>query len=223
MSQECKARLLVCCALLCVGTAVFGLFSALQRGLHSDKAFAQDLIRLHVVAHSNLPQDQELKLKVRDAVLLETKFMLGEVAERDQAYTLLVHNLQTLERSAQEAVWASGYDYPVAIKLGSYLFPERDYGELLLPQGRYDALRVEIGAAQGDNWWCILFPPLCLAELEGTSPNLVKVDHKEGPGEGGRSFVLRSRLWDQVVQTRYARLFQSWWQASAAGLSALAR
>ena len=137
MSQECKARLLVCCALLCVGTAVFGLFSALQRGLHSDKAFAQDLIRLHVVAHSNLPQDQELKLKVRDAVLLETKRILGEVAERDQAYTLLVHNLQTLERSAQEAVWASGYDYPVAIKLGSYLFPERDYGELLLPQGAH--------------------------------------------------------------------------------------
>src|SRR5690606_39334102 len=100
--------------------------------------------------HSYLTQVQELYLKVRDADLLETKRILGEVAERYQAYTLLVHNLQTLERSAQEAVWASGYDYPVAIKLGSYLFPERDYGELLLPQGRYDALRVEIGAAQGE-------------------------------------------------------------------------
>ena len=110
MSQACKACLLICCALLCVETSVFGLFSALQRGLHSDKAFAQNVIRLHVVAHCNLPQDQELKLKVRDAVLLETKRILGEVAERDPAHTLQVHNLQTMAGSAHESIWARVYD-----------------------------------------------------------------------------------------------------------------
>ena len=71
------ARLLVCFVLLCTGAFAFGLLSALEHGFHSDKAFAQDLIRLHVIANSNLPQDQELKLKVRDAVLLETKRILG--------------------------------------------------------------------------------------------------------------------------------------------------
>lgn len=218
------ARLLVCFVLLCTGAFAFGLLSALEHGFHSDKAFAQDLIRLHVIANSNLPQDQELKLKVRDAVLLETKRILGDITGKEQAYTLLQHNIQALERCAQEEVLANGFDYPVQIRMGSYLFPDRDYGDLLLPEGRYDAVRVEIGAAQGDNWWCILFPPLCLAELEGTSSNLVKVNQKENTGEeAGRSFVFRSKLWEQVAQTRYPRLFQSWWQASAAGLSARAR
>jgi len=223
-TSSLKTRLLVCFILLCLGVFASGVFFAVERALHSDQAFAQDLIRLHVIAHSNLPQDQELKLKVRDALLLETRRLLGETRSKDQAYSLLVSNAEALERCAREAVLANGFDYPVQIKMGSYLFPERAYGDLLLPEGTYDAVRVEIGAAQGDNWWCILFPPLCLADLEGATASLVKVDHKENAKqEGGRSYVFRSKLWDQVVQTRYARLIQDWWKASAAGLSALAR
>ncbi|NLM41399.1 MAG: stage II sporulation protein R [Firmicutes bacterium] len=223
-TSSLKTRLLVCFILLCLGVFASGVFFAVERALHSDQAFAQDLIRLHVIAHSNLPQDQELKLKVRDALLLETRRLLGETRSKDQAYSLLVSNAEALERCAREAVLANGFDYPVQIKMGSYLFPERAYGDLLLPEGTYDAVRVEIGAAQGDNWWCILFPPLCLADLEGANASLVKVDHKENAKqEGGRSYVFRSKLWDQVVQTRYARLIQDWWKASAAGLSALAR
>lgn len=223
-TSSLKTRLLVCFILLCLGVFASGVFFAVERALHSDQAFAQDLIRLHVIAHSNLPQDQELKLKVRDALLLETRRLLGETRSKDQAYSLLVSNAEALERCAREAVLANGFDYPVQIKMGSYLFPERAYGDLLLPEGTYDAVRVEIGAAEGDNWWCILFPPLCLADLEGANASLVKVDHKENAKqEGGRSYVFRSKLWDQVVQTRYARLIQDWWKASAAGLSALAR
>jgi len=217
-----RTRLLVCCVLFCLGVFASGILTIIERGFHSDTAFAQDLIRLHVIAHSNMPQDQELKLRVRDAVLLEAKRILGETSAKEQAYKLLSENAGELERCAQEAVFASGFDYPVQVKMGSFLFPDRVYGDLLLPEGRYDAVRVEIGAAGGDNWWCVLFPPLCLAELDGASSDLVRVDRAEGgDGDGGRSFVLRSRLWEQVVQTRYARLLQSWWQASAAGLSAL--
>ncbi|HPT82474.1 MAG TPA: stage II sporulation protein R [Limnochordia bacterium] len=223
MSRESlRSRLLACFVLLCLGVCVSGVILAVERGFHSDKAFAQDLIRLHVIANSNLPQDQDLKLKVRDAVLLETKRILGDIAGKEQAYALLQYHAQTLERCAQETVWAHGFDYPVQVKLGNYLFPERAYGEWVLPEGSYDAVRVEIGAARGDNWWCILFPPLCLAELEGASSALVKVQEKTTDQKGTRSIVLRSRLWEQVAESRYARLFQNWWQASAAGLSVLA-
>ena len=219
-----KTRLLVCFALLCIGAFISGIVYALENSFSSDQAYAQDLIRLHVIAHSNLPQDQELKLKVRDAVLQEAKCILSEVPGRQEAYAVLLDHAQQLEHRAQAAVYANGFDYPVQVKLGNYMFPHRDYGGWSLPEGWYDAVRVEIGAAKGENWWCILFPPLCLAELEGASSNLVKVDRHEQVGEETeRRFVFTFKLWEQVAQTRYAQVFQRWWQASAAGLAALSR
>lgn len=213
-----KVRLLACFALFCLVAFLSGALLVLERSFYTDQAFAQDLIRLHVIANSNLPHDQELKLQVRDAVLQEAKRLLEDVTEKEEAYALIRNHAASLERSAREVVLAQGFDYPVRVSIGNYLFPERDYGTLTLPEGSYDAVRVEIGQAAGENWWCILFPPLCLAELDGAKAGLVKVEQKHDQGETGRRIVLRWKLWEQMGQTRYARLFQNWWQVSAAGL-----
>lgn len=218
-----RARLITGFTLLCLGVFATGLLSGLERNLNSDTAFAQNLIRLHVIAHSNLPQDQDLKLLVRDAVLQETKDILGQADDKEEAYQLLLAHGGRLQERAQEVVWAQGFSYPVQVRLGHFPFPHREYGQLALPEGWYDAVRIEIGEARGDNWWCVLFPPLCLGELQGTDNSLVQVSSpEEGQQEQGHRYVLRFRLWEQAAQTRYAQALRKWLQASAAGLSALA-
>lgn len=213
-----KARFAFALAILCMGTLIGFTILAIQSSLNSDKAFAENLIRLHVIAHSNSPKDQDLKLVVRDEVLREAGQILGDIDNKERAYELLMKNAERLETRAQEVVARLGFDYPVEVKMGQYVFPYREYASMALPQGTYDAVRVEIGAAAGDNWWCVLFPPLCLAELEGANENLVAIDKE---GSSGKRIVLRLKLWEHVVETRYAQALQKWWRASAAGLPAL--
>lgn len=214
MSEDSmKVRVCVGLVILCVGGFLMFALLTVQSTLTSDKAYAQNLIRLHVVAHSNLPKDQDLKLVVRDAVLQETRDILGDTVSKEQANNMLVMHQENLQEVAQEVVRSQGFDYPVQVTIGHFAFPHRDYETLTLPEGFYDAVRIEIGNAVGDNWWCVLFPPLCLGELSDADSNLVKV-HDEGT-EG--TFVFRSKLWEHVSQTRYAQTLQKWWQASAAG------
>ena len=213
-----RARIITALALLCTGV-IFGLILfAVQSNLGSDKAYAQNLIRLHVIAHSNAPQDQDLKLLVRDAILQEAEKILGETGNKDEAYLLLAENQARLKSKAQEVVLQQGFEYPVEVRMGQFTFPYREYGAMVLPEGWYDAVRIEIGEAAGDNWWCVLFPPLCLAELEGAQKNLATIDRN---GTSGHRFVFRSKLWEHVAETRYAQAFQKWWQASAATFPAL--
>ncbi|MCK9526433.1 MAG: stage II sporulation protein R, partial [Limnochordia bacterium] len=161
-----RARLTVSLALLGIGLISVLILSALGGSLRYDKAYAENLIRLHVIANSNLPQDQDLKLVVRDEVLKEAEQILGAISDKQGAYLALRQNADRLEQRAQEVVTRQGFAYEVAVKMGQFPFPYKEYGSMSLPEGLYDAVRIEIGTAEGDNWWCVLFPPLCLAELD---------------------------------------------------------
>ncbi len=120
------------------------------------------LTRLHVVANSDTAFDQELKLKVRDAVVEEVARMTCNTKDSDEAYNLLKDNLPHIERVAQEIVFSEGFDYTVTGTIcQSYPFPRRTYDTFTLPAGNYRTLRIEIGEARGQNWWCVVFPPLC--------------------------------------------------------------
>lgn len=213
-----STRLYISLAIMCTGIIIGLILFAAENHLGYDKAYAEQLIRLHVIANSNTPQDQDLKLIVRDAVLGEAEHILAETADKQSAYSLLMDNQERLEARAQEVVASQGFDYSVQVKMGQFMFPYREYASLALPEGLYDAVRVELGAAKGDNWWCVLFPPLCLAELEGANQELVTIDHNS---TSGNRLVFRFKLWEHVVETRYAQALQKWWQASAAGLPAL--
>lgn len=145
------------CLLLAVAAAA--LLGA-RLGKEQDD-LAEKVIRLHVVANSDSEQDQALKLKVRDAVLAEGGLRLTGL-DRAQAVDAWTAALPELGRVAADTVAAEGYDYPVRVTLGPDQFPTKRYADFALPAGEYTALRVELGQGQGQNWWCVVFPPLCL-------------------------------------------------------------
>lgn len=124
------------------------------------------VLRLHVLANSDSQADQALKLKVRDRILTESAGMLDGVESRDGAEKAVAEKVPQLLRAAEDEVKKQGYDYPVRLELTKMYFTTRQYGNVTLPAGNYDALRVTIGTGNGHNWWCVLFPPLCLPAAE---------------------------------------------------------
>ena len=146
---------------------LLGLFSVLP--IHGEQEIYDSVVRLHVLANSDSEQDQALKLLVRDEVLKVTAPMLKDCESRDQAIEILQKNSDLLQRAAQSVVDAQGYDYPVTILLGEEKYPTRNYESCCFPSGTYVSLRVCIGKAEGQNWWCVLFPPLCLSAASADS------------------------------------------------------
>ncbi len=132
------------------------------------------VVRLHVLANSDSEEDQALKLAVRDAVLQAGSGLLDGAADRAGAEARLQESLPVLEQAAHETLAAQGCGDPVRVELTTCYFPTRTYGEWTLPAGNYRAVRVVIGEGQGHNWWCVLFPPLCLPAAQG-SPGLEDV------------------------------------------------
>ena len=132
-------------------------------------ALAGDVLRLHVLANSDSPADQALKLAVRDRVLEAAAERLSGVSSREEAERVLAASLEPLARAGAEAVAEAGYDYPVTVRLEDTWFPTKEYDGFSLPAGQYRALKVVIGEGKGRNWWCVVFPPLCLASVSEQS------------------------------------------------------
>lgn len=131
--------------------------------IHGEAAVYDSVIRLHVLANSDSEEDQALKLTVRDAVLAEARVMLADAKTRDEAEAILSANLDGMERAAVCALREAGKDERVRVTLGKEKYPTRRYEDLAFPAGEYLSLRVMLGDADGQNWWCVLFPPLCLS------------------------------------------------------------
>lgn len=123
-----------------------------------------DLIRLHIVAHSDTPTDQMLKLKVRDAVIAYMTPKLKNVSSAANANAIILENRHNITEVARRVLLMHGVTYPVNIQFGQFDFPTKAYGDKVLPAGRYNAVRILLGEAQGGNWWCVLFPPLCFID-----------------------------------------------------------
>ena len=118
---------------------------------------------MNILANSDSIDDQALKLKVRDKVLEQADTLFaGDAESVEDAETIAAENLETLEQTAQQLVWDEGYSYPVKAQLVEMPFDDRTYGDWVMPAGEYTALRITIGAAQGQNWWCVMYPSLCV-------------------------------------------------------------
>ena len=126
---------------------------------------AGDVVRLHVLANSDSEADQTLKLAVRDRVLAEAAPLLEGIDDRDAAWEVLAQSLEQLAQAGADTVAQEGYAYPVAVSLEETWFPTKEYEDFSLPAGNYTALRVVIGEGGGRNWWCVVFPPLCLGAV----------------------------------------------------------
>lgn len=139
--------------------------------VHGERDIYDTVVRLHVLANSDSEADQALKLKVRDAVLEVSAPMVEDCATQAEAVETLTTHLTELEAAASAVIAAEGYDYPVTVLLGEEDYPTRTYESCAFPAGTYVSLRVCIGEAEGQNWWCCLFPPLCLSAATAKQDN----------------------------------------------------
>ena len=128
------------------------------------QALQEELLRLHVVGASDSKEDQEVKLRVRDAVLESLEEGLKQVTDPQAAYDYVARMLPKVEEAANRTLAAAGFSDTVAVSLTEEAFPTRDYDTFSLPAGVYKALRVVIGEGEGKNWWCVVFPQLCMVE-----------------------------------------------------------
>lgn len=151
---------------------LLGIAAALLLGLWLEREqsrVSDSVLRLHVLANSDSAEDQSLKLMVRDAVLEEAKVILPEGSSVREAEQILSNNLERLAAAGAAVVEREGYDYPVSAGLEDSWFPTKEYEDFALPAGQYRALRIIIGEGEGQNWWCVVFPPLCLASVSETA------------------------------------------------------
>lgn len=123
------------------------------------------LIRFHVIANSDSEEDQNLKLKVRDEVIKYLYPYLKNSTSIDESREILKNKDEEVLKIAQKVIKENGYSYSVRSELSKENFPDKVYGNILLPQGEYEAYRILIGEEQGQNWWCVMFPPLCFIDV----------------------------------------------------------
>ena len=159
-----KILLLVCVFTLC--TAICNVLP-----IHGEEKIYESVLRLHVLANSDSDEDQALKLKVRDAVLAATEPLVKDCRSQAEAIEVLSAHLDDLKAAARSAITAEGRDDAVTVLLGEEEYPTRVYEGCAFPAGEYVSLRVCIGDAAGQNWWCCLFPPLCLSAATAKEDN----------------------------------------------------
>lgn len=166
---------------------------------------ANSVFRLHVIANSDSKEDQDLKYKVRDNLLDYMNSICKNCESKEEAISIVEKNKTTFEQIAMDTIKEQGYSYPVKINIGNFEFPTKTYGDISLPAGYYDALRVEIGEAKGQNWWCVMFPPLCFVDItSGVVPDESKELMENNLSE--EEFALVSDKTDNEIQFKFKLL-----------------
>ena len=131
----------------------------------TQEEIANKLIRFHVIANSDSDEDQKLKLKVRDEILKYISPKLKDSKSLEESREILKKNDNEILKISSRIIRENNYNYPVKSTLGQVDFPVKEYGDIVLPEGTYEAYRIIIGSGQGKNWWCVMFPPLCFVDL----------------------------------------------------------
>ena len=129
---------------------------------------SDSVFRLHVIANSDSSEDQSLKLKVRDNLLEYMNTISANCSTKQEAMSLANKHKTDFQKIAEKTIVENGYNYSVKINIDNFYFPTKNYGDISLPAGSYDALRVEIGKAKGQNWWCVMFPSLCFVDISSS-------------------------------------------------------
>jgi stage II sporulation protein R len=148
----------------------------------SQETISEKIIRFHILANSDSNEDQMIKLKIRDAVLEFIAPMMNKCTSLSQSEKILKDNDYKINQIAKNILAKNGYKYGVKTELTKVEFPIKSYGDIILPQGKYEAYRILLGNAKGHNWWCVMFPPLCFTditrgnvEIEKTKDEMKKV------------------------------------------------
>ncbi len=156
-----------------IASVLAGIFFTIGYGLYESKNYSDriqgdisnQVIRFHVKANSNYEHDQQLKIAVKEKVLDTFAVYLNEAETIEDTRNFLQKNIENIKICALEEIRRQGYDYTVDVSLTKDIFPTKTYGDISIPSGEYEALRIDIGNAEGNNWWCVMFPPLCYVDI----------------------------------------------------------
>ena len=172
----------------------------------SAQSVREDVVRLHILANSNSKTDQTVKLKVRDALLETNASILSKNVTKENAKAHFENSKDILLKAAKKALKENGFDYNVKITLQEEYFNTRDYGELTFPAGQYTALKVVLGEGNGKNWWCVMFPPLCIPAADGVETNENATDYLSEGGEkivtGGDKYIVKFKILEIYEEIR---------------------
>lgn len=176
--------------LLLIVSIAFLLLSAYSYVNAVSNNLADSVFRLHVIANSDSEEDQNLKYKVRDSLIGYMNTLTNDMNTKDEVIKIAGKHIQDFKDIAQNVVKENGYNYEVNVEIGNFSFPTKTYGDISFPSGFYDALKVEIGKAEGQNWWCVMFPPLCFVDVSsGVVPEESKENLEANLGDEGYSII----------------------------------
>lgn len=156
---------------------VYFIFAAFSYSNAVSNNISNNVFRLHVIANSNSNEDQNLKYLVRDELLKYMNLICENISSKEEAIKIVNENKENFYNIAKKVVLDNGFDYSINISIGNFSFPTKNYGDVSLPAGFYDALKVEIGSSSGQNWWCVMFPSLCFVDIsQGIVPEESKAN-----------------------------------------------
>ena len=183
--------------------SVFSYSNAVSKDI-SDSVF-----RLHVIANSNCTEDQNLKYLVRDELINYMNSISSNISSKQEAINLIEKNKDNFYKIAKQVISDTGFDYDINIEIGNFSFPTKSYGDISLPAGFYDALRIKIGNASGQNWWCVMFPTLCFVDISnGVVPEESKEDLQNNMEEEEYNLISSDNL-EFKLKFKLVELFEN--------------
>ena len=175
------------------------------KGQTRQRAIAEQIIRLHVIANSDSEEDQAVKLKVKETIITYLRGEMMDAHSVEEARQTIREHLSEVEEIAREKLLKEGYTYEVNASLEDCYFPVKEYGDMTFPAGQYEALRVKLGKSSGRNWWCVMYPTLCFVDSTyQVVPESSKEKLKESLTEeeydslldGGENISYGCKIWD---------------------------
>lgn len=209
--KEKKALIISLCGGIIITCAAF-IFLSKDYSEKIQSGIADSVVRFHVIANSDNEEDQKLKIKVRDAVLNDMNKDLNNSINIEETVKMLEESKGRIKTVAENVVSAEGYNYSINVELSHELFPLKTYGDVVFPAGIYNALRIDIGKAEGKNWWCVMFPPLCF--VDGSCNELTdenKNELKKILSDEEYAVVVSSKSENKIVPKLKFKIVE-WWQ-----------
>lgn len=160
------------------------------------KEIAGEVFRLHILANSDSEEDQNLKLDVRDVVQQFCYNIYDEAKTKEEAERIISDNLDEIVAVAQGEVDRQGFDYKVRGEIVNMYFTNREYDDITLPAGYYDAVRITIGSGEGHNWWCVMFPPICISAAENTAEISDVLDEEQTELVTDKSYQYKFKVYE---------------------------
>ena len=171
---------------------------------------SNSVFRLHVIANSDSEEDQNLKYKVRDKLIEYMNSLIPECSNKNEVITKAQEHIEEFKQVAINTIISEGYNYNVDVEIGNFEFPTKHYGDISFPAGYYDALKVKIGKAEGKNWWCVMFPPLCFVDIStGIVPDESKKEMQNNMNEEEFALISDNKNADIQFKFKILELFGS--------------